>query len=68
MLDPRPGRTAGEVARDGGAALPAVADGLRRGARVFDDVWYGGRPAGPEAYDVLVRLDEQVRDARPVHR
>jgi len=66
VLDPRPGRTAGEVARDGGAALPAVADGLRRGATVFDDVWYGGRPAGPQEYEVLVRLDEQVRDARPV--
>ena len=64
LLDARPGRTAGEVARDGGAAVPAAAEGLRRAATVFDDVWYGGRPAGPEEYDVLVRLDEQVRGAR----
>ena len=42
---PGPGRTAGEVARDGGAALPPVAGGLRQGARLFDEVWYGGRAA-----------------------
>ena len=64
VLDPRPGRTAGEVARDGGAALPPVADDLRRAAAVFDDVWYGGRPAGPASYDVLVQLDDRVRGAR----
>ena len=68
VLDPRPGRTAGEVARDGAAALPALADALRAGTTVFDDVWYGGRPGGREAYDVLVRLDEQARAARPVSR
>ena len=63
VLDPRPGRTAGEVARDAGAAVPALAGGLRRGAGVFDEVWYGGRPATAQSYEVLVGLDDEVRAA-----
>ena len=63
-LDARPGRTAGEVARDGGAALPAVADDLRRAAVVFDEVWYGGRPADRSSYDVLVGVDDKVSTTR----
>ena len=59
-LDVRPGRTAGEVARDGGAAVPEVADELRRAAVLFDEVWYGGRPADAASYAVLVGLDEHV--------
>ena len=66
VLDVRPGRTAGEVARDGGAAVPELAGDLRRAAEVFDEVWYGGREAGPGAYDVLVQVDERVRAARLV--
>ena len=59
-LDVRPGRTAGEVARDGGAAVPEVADELRRAAVLFDEVWYGGRPADAASYAVLVGLDEHA--------
>lgn len=65
-LDPRPGRTAGEVAQDGGAAVPAVADELRRAAVVFDEVWYGGRTADASSYAVLVGVDERVRGSRLV--
>jgi hypothetical protein len=64
VLDPRPGRTAGEVARDGGAALPAVAEDLHRGAAVFDEVWYGGRPADASSYAVLTGVDERVGRSR----
>jgi hypothetical protein len=64
VLDPRPGRTAGEVARDAGAAAPALADDLRRAAQVFDEVWYGGREAGPHSYATLVEVDDRVRTAR----
>jgi hypothetical protein len=60
VLDPRPGRTAGEVARDGGAALPAVAAELRQAAATFDEVWYGGRPADASSYAALVAVDEHV--------
>lgn len=66
VLDPRPGRTAGEVARDAGAAVPAVADELRRAAIVFDEVWYGGRTADAASYATLVAVDEHVGQARMV--
>jgi hypothetical protein len=64
VLDPQPGRTAGEVARDAGAAAPDLAADLDRGARTFAEVWYGGRPGERGAYDVLVALDSRVRLAR----
>ena len=63
-LDPRPGRTAGEVARDGGAAVPALADDLRRASVLFDEVWYGGRTADAASYAVLTAVDERVCGAR----
>jgi hypothetical protein len=66
VLDPRPGRTAGEVARDAGAAVPAVADELRRAAVVFDEIWYGGRTADSSSYAALVAVDAHVREARMV--
>lgn len=64
VLDPRAGRTADEVAREAGAAVPATADDLRRAALVFDEVWYGGRPATAESYAVLVEVDRRVSAAR----
>jgi hypothetical protein len=64
VLEPRPGRTADEVARDAGAAVPAVAGDLRTAAGVFDEIWYGGRPATAQA-DALVRqADERIRGAQ----
>jgi hypothetical protein len=63
-LDPRPGRTAGEVARDGGAAVPVLAEDLRRAAVLFDETWYGGRAADASSYAVLVAVDDRVRAAR----
>jgi MYXO-CTERM domain-containing protein len=67
LVDARPGRTADEIARDAGRELPSAAGELRAGARLFDDIWYGGRPAGPAAYARLVAVDEAVAAARP-HR
>lgn len=66
VLDPRPGRTADELAREAGTAVPALAGLLTHGTRVFDDVWYGGRVADHASYAVLVQLDEQVTAARLV--
>lgn len=66
VLDPRPGRTAGEVARDAGAAVPSVADDLRRAAVVFDEVWYGGRTADASSYALLVEVDGRLGAARMV--
>jgi len=66
VLDPRPGRTADEIARDAGDAVPAVAGDLRRAATVFDEVWYGGRTADSASYALLVDVDRTVSAARLV--
>jgi hypothetical protein len=68
LLEARPGRTADEAAREGGAALPSCAPALADGARVFDEIWYGGRPATPEHDTGLRDLDALVRAARPAAR
>lgn len=61
VLDYRPGRTADEVAREAGPAIGARAPQLRACARDFDEIWYGGRPAGPDDYDRIRELDHAVR-------
>ncbi|WP_434088794.1 DUF4129 domain-containing protein [Amycolatopsis mediterranei] len=43
-----------------------VADQLRQGARLFDDVHYGGREGTEAAYRTLTELDERCRRERPV--
>ena len=65
LVDARPGRTADEVARDAGRRLPSAASDLRLGARIFDDIWYGGRTADASAYARLVEIDATVTRARP---
>lgn len=62
ILDPRPGRTAQELADEAAAVLPVD---LSPGVRVFYDVWYGDRPGTPEGYRLLTELDQAVRSARP---
>ena len=64
VLEPRPGRTADEVAREAGAAVPAVAADLRTAATVFDEVWYGGRPATAQADALLRQADQRVQRAQ----
>jgi hypothetical protein len=65
ILEPRPGRTADELAAEAGAVLPELAAELAAAVRVFDEVWYGDRPGTPEGYAQLTRLDERVRAAKP---
>lgn len=65
ILDPRPGRTADEAAAEAGAALPLCAAGLREAARLFDEVCYGGRPAGSDTDARLRELDRRVSATRP---
>jgi hypothetical protein len=65
ILDPRPGRTADELAAAAGDALPDVAAEFAAAVRVFDDVWYGDRPGTGEGYAQLTRLDERVQGAKP---
>ncbi len=66
VLDPRPGRTAGEIAREGSAAVPAVAPDLRAAAGTFDQVWYGRRPAVADDYATVREADDRIRNARLV--
>lgn len=68
ILEPRAGRTATEVAAEAGLALPALTGELRRAAGIFDDIWYGGRPATAESDAAVRALDEHVRAARTVAR
>ncbi|MBC6456776.1 DUF4129 domain-containing protein [Actinomadura sp. HBU206391] len=65
ILDPRPGRTADELATEAAQALPDIAEAFHAGVRVFDDVWYGDRPGTREGYEHLAVLDELTQAATP---
>lgn len=65
IIAPRAGRTATELAAEAGRELPGEADGLREGARLFNDVVYGDRPATADTARTLRGLDERLRAARP---
>ena len=41
-----------------------IAADLTRAAALFDEVWYGGRPADASSYAVLVGVDERVSERR----
>lgn len=64
VLEPRASRTAGEVARDGSAAVPLIAGPLRRATTTFDEIWYGGRTADASSYAVLIEADRAVSSAQ----
>ena len=59
MLDPVPGRTATELARDAGGAVPNLASELVRAADAFNDVTYGERPGTESAYRMIADLDDR---------
>jgi hypothetical protein len=61
VLDPVPGRTATELARDAGRAIPHLAAELTRAAEAFNDVTYGERPGTESAYRMIADLDEHLR-------
>lgn len=66
LLDPRPGRTADEAAREAGELLPDVAAQLTDAAALFDDVVYGEREADAASHARVQELDVAVAGARPV--
>lgn len=61
LLNPAPGRTANELARDAGARIPHLASELSQAATAFNDVSYGERPGTPTAYQMMVDLDDHLR-------
>lgn len=63
VLNPAVGRTANELARDAGTALPELAGELIRAAGTFNDVSYGELPATAAGYQTVAELDEQLRKA-----
>lgn len=65
VVQPRPGRTATELAADAGEAMPAQRAALEEAAAVFNDSAYGDRPATPDGYRMLRELDEALSAARP---
>jgi hypothetical protein len=63
-LDPRPGRTAAEVASEAGSARPEWRELLWKGALTFGEIWYGRRPATAADDAVLRELDTTLRRSR----
>jgi len=61
VLDPVPGRTATELARDAGRAIPRLTGELRRAVQVFNDVTYGERPGTQGEYRMIADLDDHLR-------
>lgn len=66
LLDPRPGRTADELAAEAGQMLPTARDSLATAATTFDAVAYGDRTATPDDYETVRRADDAATAARPV--
>jgi hypothetical protein len=60
LVDPRPGRTADELAAEVTAVLPPGATAMRAAAVAFDAVVYGKRDASRETYDVIVAAADLV--------
>ena len=61
ILDPVPGRTATELARDAAAVMPELTDPLRSAADEFNDVTYGERPGIEAGYRTVADLDDRLR-------
>ena len=61
VLNPNPGRTANELARDAGVALPHLSDELSQAATAFNDVTYGEQPGTQAAYQLIADLDDHLR-------
>lgn len=65
VLNPAPGRTANELARYAGAALPHLDGELSQAATAFNDVTYGEQPGTQRAYQMIVDLDDHLRSRVP---
>ncbi|OBJ05467.1 DUF4129 domain-containing protein [Mycobacterium sp. 1465703.0] len=61
VLTAAPGRTANELARDAGAALPHLANELVQAATAFNDVTYGEQPGTQPAFQMIADLDDHLR-------
>ncbi|HEU4666702.1 MAG TPA: DUF4129 domain-containing protein [Arthrobacter sp.] len=65
ILDPQPGRTADEVARELAAPFGAEAERLGRAAATFDAIRYGNRAADAADYQAAASLDKALEAMKP---
>ena len=61
VLNPVPGRTATELAKDAGKTVPDLAGELLKAANAFNDVTYGERLGTEPAYRMIADLDDHLR-------
>lgn len=64
VLPPNPGRTADELAFEAGRELPELAADLQAATRLFDDIRYGDRAGSLAGYQLVSRVDKEIRAAR----
>ncbi|MBX7431208.1 DUF4129 domain-containing protein [Mycobacterium sp. Y57] len=64
VLNPVPGRTATELARAAGRAIPGLAAELASAAEAFNDVTYGERPGLESQYRMIAELDDKLGERR----
>ena len=62
ILDPVPGRTATELARDASATLGDLSSELLSAASIFNDVTYGEQPGTEPDYRLIADLDGRLHD------
>ncbi|MFL6070535.1 MAG: DUF4129 domain-containing protein [Actinomycetes bacterium] len=65
-LDPRPGRTADEAAREAGSLFPDAGAELLDAASTFDEVAYSDRAGTSEGYHLVHRVATGLRMRKPV--
>jgi hypothetical protein len=65
ILPPRPGRTARELAFEAGRELPELAADLRAVTQLFDNIRYGDRDGSLAGFQLVSRVDKDLRAARP---
>ncbi|MGM9472087.1 DUF4129 domain-containing protein [Pseudarthrobacter sp. YS3] len=65
VLDPRPGRTADEVARELATPFSPEARRLGQAARMFDGIRYGNESADRSAYAAMLELDTVLGSLKP---
>ena len=63
-LNPVPGRTANELAREAAQSFPELRTELADAAASFNDVTYGERPGTEPAYRHIATLDEHILSRR----
>ena len=66
ILDPQPGRTADEVARDLALPFSGEARRLGRAAATFDAVRYGNTAADAADYQAMAGVDNALEALKPV--